>query len=219
VEDPPGRGAAGMRIQDRPWYPVVFMVVLSAVFGAAVSTVEVFSLPRQQAGEQARLRSRVLQAFGVDAPSDPVALAGVWKARVVEGRDEVGPYYALRERGRVKGYAFPFEAPGFWGAIFGVVAVDARAETILGISFLRHEETPGLGGRISEAWFRDQFRGKSLEVRDGRVLEFVFRPPRGPREVEAITGATQTSNRLGGFLNEFLAGLPQRPVFRRKGDG
>ncbi|RMG84930.1 MAG: FMN-binding protein, partial [Candidatus Dadabacteria bacterium] len=112
------------------------------------------------------------------------------------------------------GYAFPFEGPGFWGPISGVVAVDPAGERILGISFVRHQETPGLGGRISEGWFRDQFRGKPLEVRDGRVLEFVFRPPTGEREVEAITGATQTSTRLARFLNAFLARLPGRAVFR-----
>ncbi len=198
----------------RPWYPVAFMAVLAAVFGAAVSTVAVVTRPRVEAGERARLRAHVFSAFGVEAPADARALEALWNERIREARDEEGPYWVLRGPGGAAGYAFPFEGPGFWGPISGVVAVDPAGERILGISFVRHQETPGLGGRISEGWFRDQFRGKPLEVRDGRVLEFVFRPPTGEREVEAITGATQTSTRLARFLNAFLARLPGRAVFR-----
>jgi Na+-transporting NADH:ubiquinone oxidoreductase subunit C len=93
-----------------------------------------------------------------------------------------------------------------------VVAVDPQGERIIGIAFTKHQETPGLGGRISEPWFQQQFRGKPIAVpaSGGEPLRFVYRKPEGPREVEAITGATQTSSRLDKFLNPFLAGLRNR---------
>lgn len=202
-------------MKDSPLYPVAFMVLLSALFAAAVSSIAVATRDRVDAGERARFRAHVLSALGIEAPEDPAALARVWQERIEERAGPEGPYYAARKGGAVTGYAFPFQGPGFWGAIAGILATDPAGTEIQGIAFTSHQETPGLGGRITEPWFRDQFRGAPLAPpeRGGKTLDFVFREPRGPREVEAITGATQTSTRLEKFLNDFLADLFRRGVF------
>lgn len=203
-----------------PLYPVAFMVLLSAFYGGVVSSVAVATRPRVEAGERARLRTHVLAAFGLESPEDPAAIDRLWGRSVEEKSDPRGPYYVGRgPDGSVLGYGFPFVGPGFWGPISGVVAVDPSGREIVGLSFTRHQETPGLGGRISERWFQDQFRGKPSEAPPGGgpPLRFVYRKPEGPREVEAITGATQTSSRLEQFLNPFLAGLRDRPALRAGG--
>jgi Na+-transporting NADH:ubiquinone oxidoreductase subunit C len=198
------------------------MALLSAVFAAAVSSVAVATRARVEAGERARERSHVLSAAGIEAPEDPQALEAVWNRSAAVKSDAEGLYYELRHpSGTLAGYVFPFQGPGFWGPISGVVAVDTGGERIIGISFIRHQETPGLGGRITEDWFRAQFQGKPLAPppAGGPPLRFVSGKPTGPREVEAITGATQTSTRLGKFLNPFLSGVRNRPVFKRGGAG
>lgn len=209
-------------MKDSPLYPVVFMVALAALFGAVVSSVAVATRGLVEAGEKARFRSHVLGAFGIDAPEDPEALQSLWERTVEAEEGPAGTVYRARgEDGRLLGYGFPFQAPGFWGPIRGVLAVDPAGRRILGLSFTSHQETPGLGGRITEPWFRNQFRGKLLApaAGGGDPLHFVTGEPRGPREVEAITGATQTSTRLGRFLNDFLPKLPERPVFRGGSSG
>ncbi|GAB4270321.1 MAG: hypothetical protein Kow0092_24620 [Deferrisomatales bacterium] len=209
-------------MKDSPLYPVLYMVVLAAVFGAAVSAVAVATRSRVEAGERARFRSHVLYALGVEAPEDPEALAGVWTRTVEARRDGDGPYFVARAAdGSVRGYAFLFRGQGFWGPIEGVLAVDPAGERVLGLSFTAHQETPGLGGRIAEDWFREQFRGKPVRAPGpgAPVLRFVFRKPAGEREVEAITGATQTSRRLARFLNDFLTRLPGRAPLARGGAG
>jgi Na+-transporting NADH:ubiquinone oxidoreductase subunit C len=198
------------------------MALLSAVFAAAVSSVAVATRARVEAGERARERSHVLSAAGIAAPADPEALEALWNRSAEVKSDEGGTYYAVRDpSGSTVGYVFPFEGPGFWGPISGVVAVDTDGEKIIGISFIRHQETPGLGGRIAEDWFRAQFEGKPLAPppAGGPPLRFVAGRPQGPREVEAITGATQTSTRLGKFLNPFLREVRNRAVFRDGGGG
>ncbi len=208
-------------MRDAPWYPVLYMTALAAVFGGLVATTAAVTRGRVEAGERSRLRARVLQAFGVKAPAEPEALEALWRRIVEERSDARGTYYAWVEEGRVRGYAFPFRAPGFWGPIDGVLALDPSGRRILGLSIVRHQETPGLGGRIAENWFLEQFRGRPARPGgpDGDILEFVFRKPDGPREVEAVTGATQTSRRLGRFLNTFLRDLSGRPVFREDTKG
>ena len=132
----------------------------------------------------------------------------------------------IHDRANIVGYAFPISGVGFWARIDGLLAVQADAKTVLGIVFLHHSETPGLGGRITEPEFRDQFRPRLLS--DGTEYWLTIAPPPsgentvtigGPapaqtdpafhRHVDAITGATGTSTAVGKFLNADIA------VFRR----
>lgn len=96
-----------------------------------------------------------------------------------------------------------FEGQGLWGTITGVIASDAEASRLLGLEFISHSETPGLGGRIDEAWFKNQFRNEiigpnGIEIRKGEGGE--------DREsenalVDGLTGATLTSNAVETIIN------------------
>lgn len=203
-----------------PLYSIVFMTLLAAVFGVAVSSVAVATRERVRAGELARLRGHVLGAFQLPVPENAAAIDALWNRQVEERQAPQGRYYVARDTGGKRlGFGFPFTGPGFWGPIHGLVAVSPDGARILGLVFTNHQETPGLGGRISEAWFRDQFRGKPLAPPPdgGPLLHFVYRKPAAAREVEAITGATQTSSRLDRFLNEFLADLKHHPALAGEG--
>ena len=78
---------------------------------------------------------------------------------------------------------------------------------------LEQKETPGLGARIEEPWFTDQFKGLALAWNDPqgqRVLVGANPAPNAANEVDAITGATQTSMALMRFFNEELDAI--RPL-------
>jgi Na+-transporting NADH:ubiquinone oxidoreductase subunit C len=88
-----------------------------------------------------------------------------------------------------------------------MVGVDPHATKILGIAFYKHTETPGLGGRITEDWFSSQFKGLPLHPIEGDQKIFYIKPAgtRGaPNELDAITGATNTSSAVEAFLNDDL---------------
>ena len=120
----------------------------------------------------------------------------------------------------IRGYAFPVGGPGFWGPIYGMAGVDPEATKILGLAFYKHSETPGLGGRISEDWFVDQFKGLPIYTIEGNKNIFFLTPSgnkSSPNQLDAITGATNTSSAVEKFLNQnldnFLANL-WREIFR-----
>ena len=101
---------------------------------------------------------------------------------------------------------------GFWAPIRGLLAVNPKADTIIAIAFTEQKETPGLGGRIEEKWFRDKFAGLTIrpEPRALKIINIGLRePPPGTfmvnRHVDAISGATQTCMALDRMLNENLA--------------
>jgi electron transport complex protein RnfG len=59
-------------------------------------------------------------------------------------------------------YLLPGAFPGFKTFIKAMVALSADFE-LLGLEVIEHEEDPGLGGEITQAYFRNQFVGKSFE--------------------------------------------------------
>ncbi|MBM3301098.1 MAG: FMN-binding protein [Deltaproteobacteria bacterium] len=117
-------------------------------------------------------------------------------------------YIGHSEDGRkLTGYAFPVGGPGFWGPIEGMVAVDPSASKILGISFYKHSETPGLGARVTEPWFTKQFGGLPIHPIQGDKKIFYLKPQGtrlAPNELDAVTGATGTSRAVEGFVNRDL---------------
>ncbi|MBC47247.1 MAG: FMN-binding protein [Verrucomicrobiota bacterium] len=92
-------------------------------------------------------------------------------------------------------YAFPIAGKGLWSVLYGYLAIDADIETIVGISFYAHKETPGLGAEIEKAWFQDQFKDKKI-YENGQVADFkVTKPGLANNEysVDGISGSTITS--------------------------
>jgi Na+-transporting NADH:ubiquinone oxidoreductase subunit C len=203
-------------MKDSALYPILFMALLAAVFAALVSSLAAATQSRVEAGEQERLRGHVFSALGLDAPTEPEAREQFWAERVKQqtAPDGLDYFIGRDETGQPTGYALPFRSPGFWGPIDGYLGVDETGDRILGIAFTQQQETPGLGGRIVEEWFRNQFRGKPIDTEVAVPLDFVFRKPVTKREVEAITGATETSTRLGRHLNTFLTELEHHPALR-----
>jgi len=91
--------------------------------------------------------------------------------------------------------------------VYAMAAVNPDVTKLIGISFYRHSETPGLGARISEKWFKDQFKGMSLELKDNKKQYFTLTPEgddKKQNEFDAITGASRTSDAVQLFLNREL---------------
>jgi Na(+)-translocating NADH:ubiquinone oxidoreductase C subunit len=81
------------------------------------------------------------------------------------------------------------------------ICLEPDMETLKGIEVLDHSETPGLGGRITEERFKKQFIGKKLKP---RIMVVKGRKSEGINEVDAITGATNTSRGIESFLNDAM---------------
>ncbi len=92
------------------------------------------------------------------------------------------------------------------------ICVGPDLETIKGIEVLDHTETPGLGGRMTEEEFKEQFVGKKLKPRLSLVRG---RETVGPNEVHAITGASYTSKGIEKIINEAMDSFWQEMEVRR----
>ncbi len=142
----------------------------------------------------------------VDSP-DVAILKREAKERTHEGRTLL-PLYVWKEGGEPVKYAFPTSGMGLWSIVHGYVALDRDLSTIIGVTFYKHGETPGLGGEVSADWFMDQFKGKTIYAGGSLVnLEVVKgkAPEDSSYQVDGMSGATMTGNGLNIFMNRDIA--------------
>jgi len=104
-------------------------------------------------------------------------------------------------------YVIPVYGMGLWGAISGYVALNADRQTVYGVYFNHDSETAGLGAEIKDnrAW-QEKFQGKHLfaEGADGVALSVVKKKDNDATQVDAVTGATLTSDGVSLMLQEGL---------------
>ncbi len=119
------------------------------------------------------------------------------------------PLYEWIENNRVERYAFPVSGKGLWSTIYGYLALDGALENVVGLTFYKHGETPGLGGEIESEWFQSQFRGRRLIVPEGPLPIVIAKGAASEAErtdpnrvvVDGISGATLTGRGVMEFLN------------------
>lgn len=190
---------------------VTYMFLISLFFTSLVSAVHYLNEKTIALNQTLKLQRVILRVLDIDAEkgTSDATISRLFMERVKDIHvEEKVLYVGYKEDGHtIQGYAFPVGGPGFWGPIQGIVGVNPEATEVLGIAFYKHSETPGLGGRITEDWFSNQFKGLPLYPIKGDRKIFYLKPEgttEAPNELDAITGATNTSSAVESFLNEEL---------------
>jgi len=190
---------------------IFYMFLITLFFASLVSAVKYFNDKKIELNQTIKLQRIILKVLDIPVKEGAADqdLLELFKQRVKEIQvDEKRLYIGYKLDGTtIQGYALPVGGPGFWGPIKGMVGIDPGAKKILGIAFYQHNETPGLGGRITEDWFSDQFKGLPLFPIKGKENIFYLSPAgtdRKANELDAITGATNTSSAVEEFLNQEL---------------
>ncbi len=116
--------------------------------------------------------------------------------------------YVCNVDGQTK-YVIPVYGMGLWGPISGYIALNDDRSTIYGAYFNHESETAGLGAEIkdNQKW-QEQFQGKKLFKGADRnaiaISVLKKRDSNDPNSVDAVTGATLTSNGVTDMLHDCL---------------
>ena len=116
--------------------------------------------------------------------------------------------YVCSVNGQTK-YVIPVYGMGLWGPISGYIALNDDKSTIYGAYFNHESETAGLGAEIkdNQKW-QEQFQGKKLFKGADRnaiaISVLKKRDSNDPNSVDAVTGATLTSNGVTDMLHDCL---------------
>lgn len=115
--------------------------------------------------------------------------------------------FVCKVNGQTK-YIIPVYGMGLWGPINGFIALNDDKKTVYGAYFNHEGETAGLGAEIKDniKW-QKLFQGKKLFGNDNSkiALSVVKKVEDPTTQVDAVTGATLTSNGVSDMLAECLS--------------
>ncbi len=199
-------------MRDKPWYPVVYMFVLTAVFSGALVVLARATETRVERNEKLfRMRAVVVamglipEERGTTAPAAEVEAEFErlsWRPLSDDPRYPRVEFVLPGPDGEPEVYGVEISGQGFWDKMSGVVGIDADGETVVGVTFFEQYETPGLGAEVTRFdRFRQHFVGRKLAPGERPLTMVAEGTELGPHEVYAVTGATQTSTRLARFMN------------------
>lgn len=129
--------------------------------------------------------------------------------------------YLVRQDSKLKFVLLPIHGKGYASTLYGYLGLNADANTIVGINFHEHSETPGLGARIENQAWRDQWRGKKIYDAQGEIRIGLTRGPvtsESPtfdHEIEGLTGATMTSRGVHHLVRYWLGDHGFGPYLKR----
>jgi Na+-transporting NADH:ubiquinone oxidoreductase subunit C len=181
-------------------YPVLFMIGITIVFTSVLAVINEVSAERIQQQSKLKEQSKVLYAFNIPYDDSSEDIIRQYNQFIEERKTGIQTYYIWKSDGQISGYAFKIRGAGLWGGIDAILAFTQDFSKLTGISFLNHSETPGLGGRIDEEWFQEQFRNIPLDVGSSDPY-LIFRPSSGGN-VDTISGATSTSKAVLNIFNQ-----------------
>ncbi len=195
-------------------YTIIFSAIVGIVCAAVLVGADMGTEKYIKANKEAEKARNVMEVLGISYPEDATS------PELVEFFEK-----KLKERsiGGLKVYEYPeaeggtalavlFRGSGVWGPIKGVLALEPDLRTVRDIAFYEQEETPGLGAKIATEEFTSRFRGKMIAPTEDDREEAgmtITKPGQasGPREVDGITGATMTSNRVQKMLNDVISDI------------
>ena len=178
-------------MNNRYWM-IGLLVILAIICSTALALVNYKTMPVIERNREITYMRTVLDVFGISYDiENSDSIINIYKQRI--GKREAGEL-ELFDDNETGATAVSMAGSGFQGPISLVVALDG--DTISGFKVVSQVETPGLGARITEQEFQDSFIGK--QASEG--LAMTKSGSAGPREFDAITGATETSKSLEKIL-------------------
>ncbi|MGB6128176.1 MAG: FMN-binding protein [Psychrilyobacter sp.] len=104
-----------------------------------------------------------------------------------------------------------FSGKALWGTVNGIIAIEKNLKTIKGIDIISHNETPGLGGRIEDEWFLNQFKNETINKNMIRIVQGSGEGNYSSKDgiIDGIAGATRTSHSMEVMINKKIKSLKE----------
>jgi Na+-transporting NADH:ubiquinone oxidoreductase subunit C len=108
--------------------------------------------------------------------------------------------YLVKDEGRLEQLILPVYGKGLWSTMLGYLSLAPDGNTVRGLRFYAHAETPGLGDQIDKEPWRAQWDGKQIYDDSGepkiRVIKGIVPDdaPNAEYMVDGLSGATLTAN-------------------------
>ena len=209
-------------------YTIVYASVMVIIVAFLLAFVSSVLKPAQEANVENDTKGQILTSLNIDIKADGFNVAKEFEnvQDMLWNGTELVPYDGkflsaygsaikagelhvfVAEVGGETKYVLPVTGRGLWGGLWGYIALNADKKTVFGTYFYHTSETAGLGARIGERWFQEQFNGKPLFAGDDtqNIALSVVKAgaSKAETEVDGVTGATLTSDGVSAMVKDGL---------------
>ena len=127
----------------------------------------------------------------------------------ISRRENYAMVYLVETDGVLKKIILPVRGYGLWSTMKGFLALESDGNTVAGLGFSEHGETPGLGGEIDNPKWKAIWPGKKVYKGDSVELQLIkgsVNPASAnvDYEVDGLAGATLTSRGVSNLVAFWL---------------
>ncbi len=162
--------------QDNIFKMIIVLTIICVISAFALSNI--YNITKEPIAEQKRLEmiKAIKSVLPKSVKNDPV------KDKIVIDNKNI--FIGKDENGRFVGAAFKVVTKeGYSGTIEIMLGINGKDDSVNGIEILSMGETPGLGAKITQKWFKDQYKKRNLKNTNWKVKK-------DGGDIDQISGAT-----------------------------
>jgi Na+-transporting NADH:ubiquinone oxidoreductase subunit C len=189
-------------------------VGLSLICSVLVASAAIVLKPKQLKNQEEYRQRIILDVAGLMEPNGDIAsLFATIQADTVDiASGESVEIYLEMNGDATQQIILPISGPGLWSTMRGYLAIAPDGNTVKGIRFYEHAETPGLGDQIDRADWRNLWVGKQLYGGDSTprievVRGFALRDSTNTNlqhQIDGLSGATLTGNGVSRLVRHWI---------------
>jgi len=129
----------------------------------------------------------------------------------IKRREKYAKIYIVKKDNQISRVILPVRGYGLWSTLYGYLALKSDADTVVGLGFYEHAETPGLGGEVDNPNWKAQWPGKEVYDDSGKAAVRLVKGGVNPDSsnakysVDALSGASLTSRGVQNLLQYWLS--------------
>ena len=183
-------------------YATVMVVIVAFLLAFVASALK----PMQDANVARDTKNQILTSLNITGLKGDAIDQKYAEVITSELQEQGGKVFVASVDGAVK-YVLPVKGRGLWGGLWGYISIDEDKQHVYGTYFDHESETAGLGARIKERWFQEQFNGKPIFTDNPQQVALTVvkqGPSKTETEIDGVTGATLTSKGVAGMVTDGL---------------
>ena len=146
-------------------------------------------------------------------------------AKLVRREDRALVYLVRDQQGGLDKIILPIRGYGLWSTLYGFMALQSDGNTVAGLGFYEHGETPGLGGEIDNPNWKAIWPGKQVYQGDQVAIQVLKGAvPSGSADaqwqVDGLSGATLTTKGVHNLVRYWMGDQGFKPLLEnlRRGE-
>ena len=150
-------------------------------------------------------------------PALSVELTGDEDIAKIKRRAKYSSVYIVEGEQGIEKVILPIKGYGLWSTMYGFLALESDLQTVAGIGFYEHAETPGLGGEIDNPNWKTSWVGKQAYNQGDLVLSVIKGRVDTERagsesQIDGLAGATLTTRGVDKLIKYWLGEQGFQPL-------